>query len=349
MTDFIQMHMLTFYPPSNLNRDDTGNPKTCIVGGRERLRISSQCLKRAWRTSDGFQNALAGHLGVRSKRVVHEHFYAKLVEGGVKEKDARKWTLEVVACFASVDKKKKEEGPVYTGQLVHYSPAEITALEDLAARLIASGTGPSDEDLKGLRGQGRAVDIALFGRMLADHAGDNMDAAVQVSHAFSVNPSAQEGDYFTAVDDLNTREETGAGHLDVTGFGSGLFYTYLCINRTQLTDNLGDEALVEKALRALTEAAATVSPSGKQNSFAAQSPAVYLVAEKGQGTPRSLALAFHKPIPSDLLDKARAALDDTRHKLNTAYGAPAHTYVFAPLDGQGTLAELGAFVAGGAA
>ena len=67
MTEFIQIHALTAYPPSNLNRDDLGRPKTAIIGGGCRLRISSQSLKRAWRSSDLFQEALAGHTGVRTK------------------------------------------------------------------------------------------------------------------------------------------------------------------------------------------------------------------------------------------------------------------------------------------
>ncbi|EHC46270.1 hypothetical protein LTSEGIV_3968 [Salmonella enterica subsp. enterica serovar Give str. S5-487] len=33
MTTFIQLHLLTAYPAANLNRDDTGAPKTVVVLG----------------------------------------------------------------------------------------------------------------------------------------------------------------------------------------------------------------------------------------------------------------------------------------------------------------------------
>ena len=72
MTTFIQLHLLTAYPAANLNRDDTGAPKTVVLGGATRLRVSSQSLKRAWRTSALFEQALAGHIGIRSGRIARE-------------------------------------------------------------------------------------------------------------------------------------------------------------------------------------------------------------------------------------------------------------------------------------
>lgn len=351
MTQFIQLHILTFYPPSNLNRDDTGNPKTCYVGGCERLRISSQCLKRAWRQSDVFAEALGEHLGKRSKRMVQEHFVQILRDHGLPEKKVLDWGKKVASQFGKTDDKHTKDGNVFTGQLVHYTPAEIQALQNLARVVGENKREPTKEELAQLRGQGRAVDIAMFGRMLAQFSGDNMDAAIQVSHAFSVNPSENEGDYFTAVDDLNTREDSGAGHVDLAGFGSGLFYTYICIDTDQLMRNLNeDQGLVDRALAALVEAVTTVSPSGKQNSFAAQSPAAFVLAEKGSTTPRSLALAFRKPIRNgDFLEQAKAGIKNTRQNLLNAYGQTLDAYTFAPVDGEGTLAELQAFVARGEA
>ena len=73
MSEFIQLHMLVSYPPSNLNRDDLGRPKTAVMGGTQRLRISSQSLKRAWRTSDIFSKSLEGHIGIRTKAVSYTH------------------------------------------------------------------------------------------------------------------------------------------------------------------------------------------------------------------------------------------------------------------------------------
>jgi len=67
MSRFIQLHLLTAYPPANLNRDDMGSPKTAKMGGYDRLRVSSQCLKRTWRTSEIFESAISK--GVRTKMI----------------------------------------------------------------------------------------------------------------------------------------------------------------------------------------------------------------------------------------------------------------------------------------
>ncbi len=350
MSRFLQLHALTFYPPSNLNRDDSGRPKTAAVGGRERLRISSQCLKRAWRTSEIFEAQLGAHGGKRSKRIIAEHFLAKLRDAGIDEKKALEWSGTVASVFGSLEKKKDKT--VETSQLVHYTPAEIAAIEAMAEAVIARKSAPTKEEAEALRGQGRAVDIALFGRMLADSPGHNVDAAVQVAHAFTVNQVAMEEDFFTAVDDLNKHEEdAGAGHLDEAYFGSGVYYLYVCVNVGQLRENLGgDEALTTSTLRALTEAIVRVSPGGKQNSFAALSPAAYLLAEKGDLAPRTLALSFIQPIQSDMLNQAIKALEDTRDNLDKAYNlTETERYVFKPLAGQGNLNELLAFVAGAGA
>ncbi len=49
---FIQIHTLHSYPATLLNRDDAGLAKRLPFGGVERLRVSSQCLKRHWRMAD---------------------------------------------------------------------------------------------------------------------------------------------------------------------------------------------------------------------------------------------------------------------------------------------------------
>ena len=49
MSVFLEVHLLQSTPPSNMNRDQNGAPKTAYFGGMERLRVSSQCWKRAMR------------------------------------------------------------------------------------------------------------------------------------------------------------------------------------------------------------------------------------------------------------------------------------------------------------
>ena len=82
MSRFVQMHILTAYPPSNPNRDDLGRPKTAIIGGVSRMRISSQALKRAIRTDDAFRSALTGNLGERTQRMgdkIREHLLKRVL------------------------------------------------------------------------------------------------------------------------------------------------------------------------------------------------------------------------------------------------------------------------------
>lgn len=346
MSRFVQLHLLTAYPPANLNRDDLGRPKTAVMGGAKRLRVSSQSLKRAWRTSEVFGEALTGHIGTRTKALGTEVFNA-LAEGGIGADKALEWSKLIAERFGKLKEVNKSEGRVEIEQLVHVSPEERQAIDDLVNTLIERGAGPEREELDLLRGEQSAADIALFGRMLAAVPRYNVEAAAQVAHALSVNKVAVEDDFFTAVDDLNTGEEdAGAGHMGETEFGSGLFYLYVCIDREQLKKNLGgDEALAARALEALTEAAATVAPTGKQNSFGSRAYASYVLAEKGDWQPRSLSVAFFNPVSSDMLPKSIEQLVTTRENMNRAYEMPTDSYILHAQSGEGTLPELKAFVA----
>lgn len=343
MKRFVQLHFLTAYPPSNLNRDDLGRPKTAVMGGANRLRVSSQSLKRAWRTSDVFQSAMADNLGVRTKWIGKEWVFDRLVENGIKEKEATAWAKMIAGQFGKVGGKKGDEA-VTIEQLAHVSPEERKAVESLVEKLIAEKRAPEEGELELLRHENSAADIALFGRMLASHTAFNMEAAAQVAHAVTVHKCAVEDDYFTAVDDLNTGEEdAGAAHVGETEFGSGLFYLYACIDRELLVENLGgDRATANKALAALIESAATVSPTGKQNSFASRARASYILCECGNQQPRSLAVAFYAPVKGDnLLEKSVKALREEREKMDAAYGKCADKRAEMDLySGKGTLAEI---------
>ena len=324
MSQFIQLHLLTAYPPSNLNRDDLGRPKTALVGGTERLRVSSQSLKRAWRTSSVFEEGALGEWkGVRTKRFGND-IYNHLVEKGIKEKDAEKWAEKIVSKFGKIEAHKTFKA--YLSQLVHIAPEEQQAALALADLLAAENREPTDKEVDLLRQRPKAVDIAMFGRMLADDPLKNVEAAVQVAHAITVNAVKIEDDFFTAVDDLNKHDQdAGAGHMGESGFGSGIFYLYVCINKSQLIDNLnGDVLLANQAIQALVETAAKVSPTGKQNSFASRAYTSYLLAEKGTQQPRSLSVAFLKAVKGDDPMKAAIeALEMQRERFDTVYGACA--------------------------
>ncbi len=343
MSQFIQLHLLTMYPPSNLNRDDLGRPKTAIVGGTERLRISSQSLKRAWRTSEQFSLALSDFQGTRTKRL-GEQVFNHLTEKGVAEKHATDWAIKIAEVFG----KSKKEKPLEIEQLAHISPEEWSAVNALVDKLAEENRTPEADELGLLRQTPKAADIALFGRMLASSPAYNVEAAAQVSHAFTVNAVKIEDDFFTAVDDLNTHEEdAGAGHMGDFGFGSGVFYTYCCISKDLLISNLqNDEALARQALSALAQSAATVAPTGKQNSFASRAYTSYLLAEKGSQQPRSLSVAFLKATRGeDPLAAAIENLEQQRANFEQAYGACADGFkVMDVSKGEGSLEEIIQFI-----
>ncbi len=352
MSRFVQLHVLTSYPPSNLNRDDTGRPKTALVGDAMRLRVSSQSLKRAWRTSEIFEAAVGKHLGTRTKMMGAEVFKT-LTDAGIADKPAREWTRAIAGQFGKLkaDKKSESGEDLQIEQLAHLSPAERMAVDALAYACAARRSQPSPDELQLLRKPQAAVDIAMFGRMLADTPAFNMEAAVQVAHAFTVHKSAVEDDFFSAVDDLNTGlEDKGAGHIGERGYGAGLFYLYVCINRELLADNLGSDPLLStQALAALVQAVTKVSPTGMQNSFASRAYASFVLGEIGNQQPRSLAQAFLKPVKPygdrDMLALAVEALTLRKDNFDKVYGACAdQRYSFNADTGEGTLAGLLDFV-----
>ena len=352
MTTFIQLHLLTAYAPSNLNRDDLGRPKTAKMGNTDRLRISSQSLKRAWRTSDCFYQSLSDHIGVRSRRFARDWVYKPMVDNGISEKVAKESTIKIAGHFGKVKAEKSPKDPLSNleiEQLVHISNNEQQAIKQLVDLLISEKREPTDIEVKLLRKENSSIDIALFGRMLADSPAFNIEAACQVSHALGVSTVTIEDDFFTAVDDLNNNDvDAGSAHLGERGFASALFYTYVCISRDLLLENLnGDEALVEKTLKALTESAAKVAPTGMQNSFASRAYTSYLLIEKGSQQPRSLAVAYFNPIRSqDMVNDAISRLEEQRDKFDKVYGQCADSrYVLNSETGEGTLSAALDFVA----
>lgn len=204
MADFLQLHLLTAYGPSNLNRDDTGRPKSVVFGGAARLRISSQSLKRSWRESGAFRSALDGHMADRTQRLgqkVREY----LVDGGMEDAEALTRARAIAGVFGK-PRAENDREPAFIEQLAFIAPEERARAFALADRALKGEfDDPKPDDL--LRKSDTAADIAMFGRMLADHPKFNREAAVQVAHAFTTHKAVAEDDYYTAVDDLKPRDE----------------------------------------------------------------------------------------------------------------------------------------------
>jgi len=390
MTTFFQLHVLTTYSASNLNRDDTGRPKTLSFGGAERLRVSSQSLKRAFRTSDVFCDAIGGSPGLTTGHIATrtQNLVTRMVEHLTKNGKGRIDAITLVTKALAKAKPKEADGEdaddgeneenkpskkksnkaekdakklaigslngekgreTETNELVLLSPQELARADALASRLAKGETIEHAEALV-LVQKPRAADIALFGRMLADNPGFNVEAACQVAHAFTTHRVSVEDDFYTAVDDLksaNRDADRGASFIGVQEYGSGVFYLYVCLDASRLASNLADDKdLAGKAAEALVEAVTTISPKGKQNSFASRANASFALAEIGTRAPRSLAAAFLKPVGSEggANDFGAASiknLKDLRTNFDKIYGDHASkTASFDVLAGQGSLAAL---------
>ncbi|MFE3941635.1 type I-E CRISPR-associated protein Cas7/Cse4/CasC [Streptomyces sp. NPDC059118] len=319
----LDIHILQTVPPSNLNRDDTGTPKSATYGGVRRSRVSSQAWKRA--TRKAFEELLdTSELGIRTKKVAEE------LAGRVQKLDAslsRAAALELAAetistatgSKLSVPKRKSKDADAEdlageSGYLMFLSDRQFGALAALA---VEGGKGGDVKALKDFlrvkANKDRAkqavdtehsVDIALFGRMVADSADLNVDAAVQVAHALSVHPVEVESDYYTAVDDRNTAAEPGAGMIGTVEFNSATLYRYAAVDVNRLQENLGsggddEKQPAEPTRRAVTtflEGFITSLPTGKINTFGNQTlPSVVIVKVRSR-RPISYVGAFEQPV-----------------------------------------------------
>ena len=350
----VELHLLQNVAPSCLNRDDTNTPKDCEFGGHRRARISSQAFKRAIRLSPVFKDAFQNNSGTRTKRLV-ECITEYLTQKGKNKNEAEPVAVGFVEAAMSKGDIDKTTGVHKTKVLLYLGEDEIgrmggIVLEKYDALLEAKKKqdakakaedqegkkkSKNEKDLfqeackeaaKEFKSNTKAVDIALFGRMMAEHSEINIDAACQVAHAISTNKVSMEMDYYTAVDDLSPKEETGAGMLGFTGFNSSCFYRYATIDLDQLKENLsGDTDLADKAVEAFLRASVSALPTGKQNSMAAHNPpdAIFAVVRQS-GTPVSLANAFCKPVrpgyDSDLMAASIKEMDTYWGNLTKIYG-----------------------------
>ncbi|MEU0487859.1 type I-E CRISPR-associated protein Cas7/Cse4/CasC [Nocardiopsis sp. NPDC006139] len=344
----LDVHVLQTVPPSNLNRDDTGTPKTAVYGGVRRARVSSQAWKRATRQAFG---ALLDpqDLGTRTKRV------AELVADRITElapdlsrdeavalaaetvQVATGSKIEVPKRKADAAKKKGEKEPAPESSYLMFLSARQ---RDGLAALAVEGR----EDIKGFlkdkdaKARAKAiadthhsVDIALFGRMVADGADINVDAAAQVAHAISVHAVENESDYYTAVDDRNEDSEPGAGMIGTVEFNSATLYRYAAVDVDQLRRNLGeglreDEPATEplrRAVQAFVRGFVESLPTGKINTFGNHTLPDAVIVKLRSARPISFVGAFEEPVEAGRghLAEACARLADYIVGVERAYNA----------------------------
>lgn len=305
MSVFVDIHVLQTLPPSNPNRDDTGAPKSATFGGVSRMRISSQAIKRA--TRQDFEGKIAdGNYGVRTKKIV------ELVARTISEKrpDLEAQSVELAEMglkaigfkLAEPRGKKTEQQLKEAGFLVFLSAKQIEHVAD-ALISVASEADPSAafKDLKprSLVDTNHSIDIALFGRMVAEPNALNVDAACQVAHAIGVGAVEREYDYYTAVDDEKKRSEEadeGAGMIGTIEFASATVYRYATINVDMLRENLGDDSVADRAVELFVDSFVRSMPTGKVTTFANRTLPDAVLVQVRDDQPINMAGAFEDPI-----------------------------------------------------
>lgn len=302
---FIDIYALQTVPPSNINRDDTGSPKTAMYGGVRRARVSSQAWKRAMRES--FPEYLPeGSLGVRTK-LAAELLAERITEKreDLSDRASGIATALLNALGLKVEGSKRagdDEGKNSTSYLVFIAQHELDKLAEVGIQWADEGV-----DLKKLDKKAKdrakaafsgtqAVDIALFGRMLADVPELNTDASSQVAHAISVDKVTQEFDYFTAVDDCASGDNSGAGMIGTVDFNSSTLYRYATVNVDSLYSQLGDVEATSRGVAAFLEAFICSMPTGKQNTFANRTLPSYVVVSLREKQPINAVSAFEMPV-----------------------------------------------------
>lgn len=350
---FLQLHTLTGYVATLLNRDDVGRAKRLPFGGRDRVRVSSQCLKRHWREAAGDWSLhdLGTGKSSRSRRLFSQVIAGRLRTRDLSDEQIVNVLVPIRAAVlgesikARETRKARKEGgesaepleELHTPQVIVLGEPEIEFLTNLAVELSnddAAATAKAVEsyfkdkntrdNMKAIN-NGSGLDAALFGRMVTSDHMARSDAAVHVAHAFTVHEEEAEPDYFSALDDLVAETgELGSAHINTSELTSGLFYSYVVVDLDQLVKNLsGDTNLAGEVLRRLPHLIATVSPGAKLGATAPYACAELMLAEAGVRQPRTLANAFMKPVPKrsgDLKAETAKQLGDYLARYDAMYG-----------------------------
>lgn len=349
---YVDVHILQDLPPSNINRDDNGTPKQAVYGGANRLRVSSQAWKRATRLSfqDGADKATTG---VRTRRL------AAMIEDALRqrqlsEQDAQRLAASAVTAFGIKAGKKAED----LSYLLFFGRGQLASIADA---LMAGAPGWSEKSgpeldkqvatvgVKRILGAGHPLDVALFGRMVADLPDLNVDAAVQVAHAISTHAAQTQFDYFTAVDDEQEKDEPGAGMIGTVEFNAATLYRFATIAFPQLVANLSDHAAAVDGVTRFVDAFARSMPTGHQNSFGNRTRPSLLAVVIRDDQPVNLVSAFERPVRGEgqegVMANSQTALADLylaeAERWGDTSAAVLATYQAAPGSGERLTAAFG--------
>lgn len=284
---FLDVHAIQTVPPSNINRDDTGSPKTAQYGGTTRARVSSQAWKRAMRQYF-YANSEQTNIGVRTLDIVrYVADQMKKIDTGKSDEEAMKRAEDAINAAGIKTKEQKARALFFLGQkqAERLAQAALDGLND-------------KKQLQQILQDNPALDIALFGRMVADDPSLNEDASAQVAHAISTHSVQTEFDFYTAVDDLQKEDNAGAGMLGTIEFNASTLYRYANVAVHALSDQLQDKDAVIGSLCLFVEAFANAMPTGKANTFANQTLPQALLVSVRTDRPVNLVSAFEEPVRS---------------------------------------------------
>lgn len=299
---YVDVHILQSVPPSNMNRDDAGSPKQAIYGGTRRARVSSQAWKRA--TRKAFAEQIPERdLGTRTKKISALLADRLVARTGVDDEAAARIATTLLKPLGIKPGKRKT---AETSYLLFFGYAQLDAVIDVVVGRVPKLVGLDDAALekavvdvsvRNYLGAGHAIDVALFGRMVANIPDLNVDAATQVAHAISTHQVEVEFDYYTAVDDESPREEAGAAMIGTVEFNSATFYRFATVGLHQLVENLGgDIETAGTALQLFLKTFTTSMPTGHETSFAHRTlPGLVSVVVRGD-QPVNLVSAFETPV-----------------------------------------------------
>ncbi len=319
---FVDIHVIQSLPPSCVNRDDTGSPKTAVYGGVRRARVSSQAWKHAIR--EMFREHFSEiELSERTKKIV-EKVADKICSLTNTSQEEAIILAEKVINQAGVSTKDKEAKALF---FMSNKQAENLA------RMALKNPLPGKKEIQAALKEGNGVDIALFGRMVAEDPNLNSDASAQVAHAISTHKVENEYDYFTAMDDRSPEDQAGAGMIGTIEFNSSTLYRYATVAAHELKNNLGDVEATVKAIKEFLRAFVCSMPTGKLNTFANTTPPYAVMVAIRRDQPVNLIGAFETPIKEregGYQEKSAKALADYA---KTVYGsflnAPEKTFVTA--------------------
>ena len=300
----IELHILQSFPVSCLNRDDVGAPKSAFFGGVNRARISSQCLKRAIREL-AKETTLNFFNGERSRLIV-EPLAKAIQENGVdvsKSLDFAKLAADQLSTF---DKENEKKGKLQVKTLTFLSPLEIDAIGKEIADIIKAGGSDKNlmkaiiKSIKSVQLKD-AADIAIFGRMVASDHTLTVEGAGMFSHALSVNKVDSDIDFFAAVDDLQKKEESGAGMTGVLEFNSACYYRYAALNLDLFKNHLqvltADER--KKVIATFIRSCLIAVPGARKNSMNANTLPSHVLGIVKDGQPIQLINAFENPVRTE--------------------------------------------------